>query len=284
MSPAPASPFISLGNDQIRALRKLADIFSATAPAETPKLRDPAPAPRVLPRFQIRAPPMVLPMPQSTRTQTTAKHPRVPTPQVRVLPRIQIRAPPRVQTTPQPARIQTTTQVPAVPTPLAPPPTLIPGISRPPPHPIDLYPTQGAPPSAHGNQPHLIESDNFEPNMHRYPLRSLSQQADAVQSIDRLLGESACNSVVDAATGDTLEYRHLLRTPYKALWTRALATDLGKLAQGVSTRVKGKIRLGTSPTQLFQKAERLRMPVLSPHSGHAKRLNTESESQLAETS
>ena len=174
MNPAPASPFPSLGNEQMWALRKLADIFSAAAPVKIPKLRDPAPSPRVLSRIQIRAPLKVLPTPQSPATQTTVKLLRLLTPQVRVLPRIQIRAPPRVQTTPQLARMQTTAQGPTGPMPLAPPPTLITNRSRPPPHPIKRYPTQDATPFAHSNQPHLIDPDDFDPQMHKYPLGSLS--------------------------------------------------------------------------------------------------------------
>ena len=53
------------------------------------------------------------------------------------------------------------------------------------------------------------------------------------------MGHPSCNAVIDEQTGDTLKYRHLLRIPAKALWTTALANDLGKLAQGVGTRVKG---------------------------------------------
>ena len=59
MNLAPASPFLSLGNEQMWVLHKLSDIFSTAAPVETPKLRDPAPSLRVLPRIQIRAPPRV---------------------------------------------------------------------------------------------------------------------------------------------------------------------------------------------------------------------------------
>ena len=40
MNPAPASPFPSLGNEQMWALRKLTDIFSAAAPVKIPKLRE----------------------------------------------------------------------------------------------------------------------------------------------------------------------------------------------------------------------------------------------------
>ena len=45
------------------------------------------------------------------------------------------------------------------------------------------------------------------------------------------------NSVTDAATGQSLKYRHLSTGPNAALWQKALATDLGMLAQGVGTRM-----------------------------------------------
>ena len=47
-----------------------------------------------------------------------------------------------------------------------------------------------------------------------------------------------CNSVIEPSTGDVLEYRHLIRGPEKATWTTSLANDLGRLAQGVGTRMK----------------------------------------------
>ena len=48
---------------------------------------------------------------------------------------------------------------------------------------------------------------------------------------------SAANSVTDKVTGKSLEYRHLLRGPNKYVWTRSLANDLCRLAQGVGTRM-----------------------------------------------
>lgn len=46
------------------------------------------------------------------------------------------------------------------------------------------------------------------------------------------------NSVFDPITGCMLKYRHLLKGPNKYIWKRALANDLGRLAQGVGTRMK----------------------------------------------
>ena len=45
------------------------------------------------------------------------------------------------------------------------------------------------------------------------------------------------NAVLDKSTGIFQEYRHLLRTPAKKVWEIALANDLGRLAQGVGTRM-----------------------------------------------
>ena len=48
---------------------------------------------------------------------------------------------------------------------------------------------------------------------------------------------SAGNSVTDKVTGKSLKYCHLLRFPNKDVWTRSLANDLGRLDQGVGTRM-----------------------------------------------
>ena len=39
-------------------------------------------------------------------------------------------------------------------------------------------------------------------------------------------------------TGDLLEYRHLIKGPDAIIWKKSLANDLGRLAQGVGTRMK----------------------------------------------
>jgi hypothetical protein len=44
------------------------------------------------------------------------------------------------------------------------------------------------------------------------------------------------NAVIDSVTGLSLEYRHLIKGPNKAVWIRAFANDLGMLAQGVGSR------------------------------------------------
>ena len=46
------------------------------------------------------------------------------------------------------------------------------------------------------------------------------------------------NIVIDEVTGTSKEYRHLICTPAKVLWIRALVDDLGKLVQGVGAQMK----------------------------------------------
>ena len=45
------------------------------------------------------------------------------------------------------------------------------------------------------------------------------------------------NTVIDKNTGQALEYYHLMRGPDKDIWKTSLANDLGRLAQGVVTRI-----------------------------------------------
>ena len=43
--------------------------------------------------------------------------------------------------------------------------------------------------------------------------------------------------VIDPVTGQSLEYRHLMKGPNRSIWVRSLTNDLGRLAQGVGTRI-----------------------------------------------
>ena len=49
--------------------------------------------------------------------------------------------------------------------------------------------------------------------------------------------EEEANVVIDPTSGQALKYRHLIPVPNGDTWIRALANDLGLLAQGVSTRM-----------------------------------------------
>jgi hypothetical protein len=47
------------------------------------------------------------------------------------------------------------------------------------------------------------------------------------------------HSVTDPTTGDTMEYRHLIKNPQtSAKWTKSFANKLGRLANGIGTRMK----------------------------------------------
>ena len=52
--------------------------------------------------------------------------------------------------------------------------------------------------------------------------------------------ESYANAVIDKETGIALEYQYLSTGPEKTTWIRALANNIGRLAQGVGNRICGK--------------------------------------------
>ena len=45
------------------------------------------------------------------------------------------------------------------------------------------------------------------------------------------------NSVIEPATGNVHEYRHLIRGPDKSIWKQGSANDLGRIAQGIGQRM-----------------------------------------------
>ena len=49
--------------------------------------------------------------------------------------------------------------------------------------------------------------------------------------------EEQSNVVIDPTSGQALEYWHLIRGPNGDTWIKALANDLGRLAQGVGTHM-----------------------------------------------
>ena len=49
--------------------------------------------------------------------------------------------------------------------------------------------------------------------------------------------EEQANVVIDPTSVQALEYWHLIRGPNRDTWIRALANNLGRLAQGVGTRM-----------------------------------------------
>ena len=62
------------------------------------------------------------------------------------------------------------------------------------------------------------------------------------QATQHLIATEHCrtnhaNTVIDTDTGQYLEYYHLTLGPNKDIWKTSLANDLGRLAQGVGTRI-----------------------------------------------
>ena len=62
--------------------------------------------------------------------------------------------------------------------------------------------------------------------------------------------EEQSNVVIDPASGQALKYQHLIRGPNGNTWIKALANDLGRLAQGVGTRMP----TGTSTYYFVEKS------------------------------
>ena len=67
------------------------------------------------------------------------------------------------------------------------------------------------------------------------------------------------NVVIDPTTGESLEYRHLIKGPNKSIWGNLFANEIVQLAQGVGTRMssgantilfipKGEVPAGTKVT------------------------------------
>ena len=64
---------------------------------------------------------------------------------------------------------------------------------------------------------------------------SSAQYANAAKYINNL----EANAVLNPITGVLQEFRHLIKGPDKEIWTKSLANEFGRLAQGVSKRIKG---------------------------------------------
>ena len=52
-----------------------------------------------------------------------------------------------------------------------------------------------------------------------------------------LHGHNQSNIVIDPITGASLEYIHLIKGPTKAIWENSFANEIGRLAQGVGSRM-----------------------------------------------
>ena len=77
---------------------------------------------------------------------------------------------------------------------------------------------------------------------HRYNNRAqgprVESMAQHVAIISRnLQGHHQANVVIDPTTGASLEYRHLVKGTTKAIWENSFSNEIGRLAQGVETRM-----------------------------------------------
>ena len=94
------------------------------------------------------------------------------------------------------------------------PPHLIPTTDEPAPH-------QRTPLQSHK---HVIPSNAKDTDAPHYPLRYRTNCTKP-------------NSIIDTETGQALEYHYPRRVPNKSIWIRAYSNDLGRIAQGVGTRM-----------------------------------------------
>ena len=105
--------------------------------------------------------------------------------------------------------------------------------------------TRGPPPDP---KPAIIEPDQDEPVLQlRYHLRLRTSpspynrwQGGTQLRYNAVLShiiqqEEQANVVINPASGQALEYRHLICGPNGDTWVKALTNDLGRLTQGVGT-------------------------------------------------
>ena len=245
-NPAPASPFTDFGTETSIALAQLAEIFSQLKPKQAappeqkqhpvPPQRAPLDFSSILPPNRPSRPPLdfssILP---PTITATT---PRVPT------------QPPRVPN----------------------PPSRVPA-------PSPRVPIESTPNRYTGLRQRDCNGMHI-PTQHRYPTRltrpqtalvnlllpSSSQQhasskystAANILAIHNLPQHltNAINSVLDPSTGASLEYNELIKGPSAATWQTSLANELGRLANGVGTRMPtGTNTLAFIPRRLVPKGK-----------------------------
>ena len=93
--------------------------------------------------------------------------------------------------------------------------------------------------------PHLVPPDHGPP-LQRYPMQGCYAQAAnhiaTVAATTKLfplanINTHAANIVVDPITGETQEYRHLIKGLNAEIWCRAFANEIGQLASGVGNRM-----------------------------------------------
>eukprot|EP00804_Cyclotella_cryptica_P006014 CCRYP_000255-RA/>CCRYP_000255-RA protein AED:0.25 eAED:0.25 QI:0/0/0/1/1/1/2/0/796 len=102
-------------------------------------------------------------------------------------------------------------------------------------------PLQSATPTRVPNQPTVIpfEEHEYTPSDPPTPRYNLRSQSNIVLSAIAMIGEAQARgmtvaAVIDNDTGDSLEYRHLIKHPkYKEIWSRSYANELGRLTDGI---------------------------------------------------
>ena len=195
-NPAPAAPFVKLGDAQLEAIKQLSSIFETAIQQKNDTITHGLP--RVNPSKQCSASPapqrVVAPVPASP----------VPTPGNNDAHPVPV-TPPRV-------RSHLHHQ----------------------PHSRPSAPTTNTSPRV--SHPHLIPPDDTEPmQRHHYNLRPRYAAlaflaAQPVHPAFTPYSHHHANAVLDPLSGRELEYRHLSRGPDAEVWIRALSNDLGRLA------------------------------------------------------
>ena len=89
--------------------------------------------------------------------------------------------------------------------------------------------------SSLGSSPQVMHS-----SAKRAQLTQVSSFPAIIEPDDHLINhvsflDTALANSVLSDTGEVLEYRNLIRSPEANEWTRTLANDLGRLAQGVGS-------------------------------------------------
>ena len=77
---------------------------------------------------------------------------------------------------------------------------------------------------------------------HRYNTRAQGKIVDPTAQHVAVLatnmqGRHQANVVINPATGESLEYRHLIKVPTKAIWENSFANEIGRLVQVFVTRI-----------------------------------------------
>ena len=86
--------------------------------------------------------------------------------------------------------------------------------------------------------PHIIEPDQEVSCLTQNIGQCNHLQHKIRMGISEMGRQYETNAVTDEATGQMLEYRHLIKGPDSQIWKKSLANDFGRLAQGVGTRMK----------------------------------------------